>query len=207
MKIKSLALSALILASGSAAAVPVEYSGTVLNNWRNYSLIHQGANPSGTGSRRNWLRFEAGQSISFFYDSDTSILNTAGLGAQSFDLFSRNGASATFELLSLDLDLNDVDGFLSGSMAYNITNVSGGSIGNVSGGLFTFDNINMGVFNSVNFVGDVLDQAFLWGGDTANRVGIDFSFNGARVPEPSALLLLGVGLAGLGFSAKRKSKA
>ncbi len=189
MKLKLLGVLSLLLTIGTASATPVLYSGTVIDNdWRNYTLVHDGASPSGSGSRNDWLRFAADQAFDFFYDADAEVINTDGLGTQSFDLFSVNGASGVFNLIAMSLILDDsADGFSEGFIEYSIT------VGTEDiDGVFFFDDINSGIFNSVNIGSSI--TSYLWGADYDNDLGIDFAFTGVPVPESATLLLMVFGL-------------
>ena len=192
----------LAASAGSAFAIPVLHTGEVNEQ---ISLVHLGETPRSSTGPDDWLRFEADQAFSFFYDEDVGQVFTAGLGTQTFGMASANGATATFELVSLDLDLNDTDGFLGGTLGYNVVDTQNWLADDIIGGLFEFENIDATNFNKVTFFGDVL-RAVLWGADSVNDVGVDFSFNGGPVdmPEPStALLLLGAGALGFVVSRRR----
>lgn len=191
---------ALTFISTKAYATPI--LGEVAGNGSNYSVIHTGSNPGGSGQSSDWLWFDDNQALNL--DLNNGFVSL--LGTQTYNLSSQNGATSLLEITGLDLNLNDVtDGFLAGTLDY----VLDGS----TSGTFVFENINMGVFNSASFDGTDL-EIFAWGGDEQNGLGVDFAFTGTvgvlppnAVPVPSTLILLGLGLAGLARRSRKQKTA
>ncbi len=176
------------LFSGVANAAP--YQGTILDGG-NWSLIHEGAGMQPTNGSDDWLRFDPGQPFVF----DVSGLLVTASGPQSYSLASNNGAVATFVLESLSLSLDATTGIPSGSMDYTLDGVAGTF-------LFAAETYGQTVFNSSITDGNTL-TVFLWGGDTANDLGIDIGFEGTLVPLPPAVMLFASALIGLAFLRRR----
>jgi hypothetical protein len=106
---------AFVFVSVQAQATPM--LGEVVGDHSNYSVIHNGSNPEGTGLSADWLWFDDNQLL--MLDLDGGIVSL--LGSQSFNLSSQNAANSLLEITDLDLDLNDgADGFLSGTMCYTL---------------------------------------------------------------------------------------
>ncbi len=181
-----ISVGALALASSANADLVV---GEVING-SNYSLIHNGSQPSGWGDQDDWLRFDDGQSLTF--DLSGGIVTL--LDPHTFTLYSNNGAIGSLVITSLDLDLNDSDGFAGGTMGY----ILNGSIP----GTFSFADDNYSsIFNTSTQTGNQLDL-YIWGGDDKSDLGIDLAFTGLiddgdEIPVPGTLLLLGLGLVAL----------
>lgn len=178
---------------GTHAAHAITYEGTILTGAAGYSLIHEGSTPTPTDGADDWLRFDSGQDFTF----DVTGLVVSATGPQSFSLTSNNGATATFVIASMSLELDDTTGIPSGTLDYSLDGVAG---------TFTFLEESYGntVFNSSEFSGDML-TVFLWGGDTINDLGIDIGFTGSPIPVPPALMLFGSAIAGLAIIRRRRS--
>lgn len=185
------AFLALAFTSFQAHAIPVQ--GLVLSGG-NFSVVHNGATPSGSGNRNDWMWFDPGQAIVMdLTGSDLSLL-----GPQSFSVHDGNGNVSSILFTSLDLDFDDAaDGFLGGTLNY----VLGGS----TAGTFTFLDLNYNsIFNTSEFDGSNL-EFYVWGGDEQNNLGIDLGVTGLvsvissgnSVPVPGSLSLLAIGLLGL----------
>ncbi len=74
----------------------------------------------------------------------------------------------------------------------------------ITANTLTSFSISQTIANIGNY--DVLAMGFIMGGTTGNRFIDNINLN-APVPEPSTFLLLGCGLAGLGFYARKRKKA
>lgn len=153
----------------------------------NFSVIHLGSNPAGTGDQDDWFRFDAGQTM----DLDLTGTQLELLTPQTFSLSTNNGASGMLQLLGFSMDLNDADGFLGGSISYLL---------NGAPGAFLFANQNYGssVYNTSNTTGGTF-SLFIWGGNDDADLGLDLGLT-AQVPEPGALVLLLTGLAAFRLS-------
>lgn len=180
---KKLILGLVIAVSSlaTAYATPVTYTGDILNASQ-YTLVHRLS-----GSVLFW--FDDNQDFTFDYDADTGIITAA---PQVFSLHGSSGA-ATLHLLDFSVtvlpDGNIADG---GYMYYHL----GDANGPIAGGNFVFNTLTSGPFNRVY----PPDNGYLWGGDDANDLGIDFAWT---VPEPSALVLLVMGLLAVRFARRR----
>ncbi len=161
--------------TGAAQATPITA------DVAGFSLIHPGSNPAGTGDVDDWLNFDAGQTIDLDYDSTSNLLSLAG--APIFTLSSANGASAVLVMNSFDMDLNDADGFLGGSIDYTL---------NGDAGTFTFTNNNYTSIYNTSSINNGMLSLYIWGGDDANDWGLDMGLH-ADVPEPGMLVLLLMG--------------
>ncbi len=168
-------------------AVPV--NGLIESNAGQFSVVHTGANPSGSGDpSTDWYWFDDNQSFSF--DLTGGIVSTNGL--QSYQLYAGSGDTMTFDIVSLYMDTNGSNGFAGGEMQYRIDG------GNVRSFTFTDSQYGNSPFNSSSFDG-MNFEAFVWGGDIGAELGIDFAFRGimSQIPEPTTLALFGLGLMGL----------
>lgn len=188
-------VSALLLGANASAATLI---GTFLDDTQ-WSLIHGGSGPTPSTNASEHLRWLAGQDIVF----DLTGTTLSASGPQTFMLMADNFADfATFTLLSFSADLGNANGFVSGSLDYELTVDSGPLASNSPySGTFEFGTMSVGAFNSSSIDGGVFSM-FLWGGDTANNIGIDIGIS-AVVPVPAPLLLLLPSLLGLGFLRRR----
>lgn len=182
---------ALLFASVEAHAIPVQ--GTVLSGG-NFSVIHNGATPSGSGDPNGWMLFDPGQAIVM----DLTGTDLSLPGPQSFTLHDGNGLMNTILITALSLDFNDpTDGFLGGSLSY---------VFDETPGTFTFLNQNYSdIFNTSSFDGSNL-EFYVWGGDAQRNLGIDLGVSGlvsvissdsGSVPVPGTFLLVALGLLSL----------
>lgn len=187
--ILSTAIGALLL---TTQAFALTYTGVWLTDAFRYSLVRDGDTPSPVTDPDQWLYFDAGQPFTF---DVTGTTLTAG-GPQVYSLSSTSGATATFTLLSLVLDLSGPNGLAGGSMDYQLDGVAG---------TFTFlEQIYAdSVFNTSSFDGAAL-SVFIWGGDPTNVLSIDGGFTGSPVPLPGALILFASALGCLGFGRRHK---
>lgn len=169
-----------------AQAHAVSYVGTFLSDSNQYSLIHESATPGATNDSADWLRFLPGQE--FLFDITGDMLTTSG--SQSFDLESNNGATATFIILNLVLDLSGPNGLAGGSLDYDLDGLQG---------TFTFVEAIYGGsgYNTSSFDGSTF-TGFIWGGDDVNNLGFDGAITGSPVPLPGAIILFGSALVALG---------
>ncbi|MEM7081832.1 MAG: hypothetical protein AAF465_03795 [Pseudomonadota bacterium] len=172
------AAMALLVALPSAHAVPITA------DIYNFSVVHLGSNPAGTGDQADWFRFDAGQTL----DLDLTNNFLALLAPQSFTLTTDNGATGLLELLSFSMDLNDSDGFLGGSIDYVLNGAAGQF-------LFSDSNYGSSVYNSSSVENGIF-SLFIWGGDDANDLGLDLGIS-AQIPEPGILVLMVTGLIAL----------
>lgn len=177
--------------AGPAHAVPIEASIDISGP---YSLLHP-ITDAGFGDSADWLWFDAGQTLSLDLDLTNNMVTLFG-GPQSFTLASNNGAIAGMDIVGLNMDLNDSDGFLSGAMDYLLDGTAG---------TFNFTNQNYGntPFNSSN-ISDGVFSLFVWGGDDVNGIGIDLGVS-APVPEPATWMLILAGITGLWFSRRQRA--
>ncbi len=204
-----LALLATVLA-GAANATP--FVGEIVNNDRNYSVIHYGNTGSGNLPRNEWLWFDDGQSISFDFDGTAITSSTA----QTFSLSSNNSATAQLTFDPINIVLDGSGGITDGSFIRYVLSdydTTKGDFENTAGTL-TFNGMGsgaLGTFNSSGFSGTTLVTT-LWGGDgahggsgaTFNGIGIDLKFTGVAVPEPGAMLLMLTGLLCVGLLRSRR---
>ena len=188
-------VSALVLLGSHANALSL--TGVVLDDTQ-WSLIHGGSGANPTTTPNEQLRWMTGQEIVF----DLTGTTLTAAGPQTFMLMSDQFDFATFTLLSFSADLDNANGFVSGSMDYELL-VSSGPLAADSPyfGTFSFGTMSSGVFNSSSLDNGVF-SLFAWGGDTSNDIGIDIGIS-AVVPVPAPLLLLLPSLLGLGFLRRR----
>lgn len=190
LRLASMVSFGAVLGLATAAANAIVITGTIENNDNNYSLIHAGSNPTGSDARDQWLRFDDGET--FVFDLTDNMITTSG--SQFYTLTSNIGDMAALEIVSLVADLDGSNGFAGGQLDYVLDGQAGSFV-------FLDKLYGTSLFNSSAIV-DGLFQAYMWGGDVGNDLGLDFSFSG-RVPEPGTLLLFGAGLVAVGFARKR----
>ncbi|MFK8030421.1 MAG: PEP-CTERM sorting domain-containing protein [Gammaproteobacteria bacterium] len=154
----------------------------------NFSVMHLGSNPAGTGSTDDWFNFDAGQSINLDLDLNANTLEL--IAPQSFSMSTNNGATDVLQLLGFSMDLNDSDGFLGGTINYIMN-------GNPGQFLFADENYTT-LYNTSSFENGVFSLA-IWGGDEINDLGLDLGLT-AQVPEPGVLVLMLTGLAAFRLS-------
>lgn len=190
---------ALLSVASTVSALPVD---ATINENRNdgYSVVHSGSNPGGTGNSNDWLWFNPGQSLAL--DVTNGLVSL--LGAQSFDLTSNNGATASILITDLQIDLNDAnDGFAGGYLDYALNGITGS---------FSFADANHNaIYNSGSFDGSSL-AFYAWGGDQNNALGLDLGVTGLvvepdpdPVPVPGTLALALAGLAGVWRSRRKQA--
>ena len=178
---------ALIMTIGfglTAPAFAIPVTG-VIGSANNYSVVHPGAHPSGSGEYEDWQWFDAGQRIQLLLEDGILLLD----GEQTFSLSvpSDPGAAASVTFTELLIDLNDEDGFGDNSyLDYTLDGVDG---------TFTFLNENYGQspFNSSTTEGGQLTVS-AWGGDTLNDLGLDIVI---IITEPGVIALFLLGLTGV----------
>lgn len=153
MKIFRKHLFVLMLgAIGTLSINAVAHATPITADIASFSLIHSGSNPAGTGDEDDWLNFGGGQTIDLDYDSMTNMLSL--LAPQSFALSSVNGATAVMDLFSFDMDLNDTDGFLGGTVDYALDGVLG---------TFSFTNDNYTSIYNTSSVSNGILSLSIWG--------------------------------------------
>jgi hypothetical protein len=168
--------------SGTAHAIPITA------DIANFSLIHLGSNPSGTGDPDDWFNFDSGQTLDLDFDTNASLLSL--LGPQSFSMSTNNGALSTLDLLSFDMDLNDTDGFAGGEVSYFLDSVAG---------TFIFSDANYNAIYNTSSISDGVLTLSIWGGDEINDLGLDMGLT-AQVPEPGVLMLFLIGMVAMRYS-------
>lgn len=184
---------ALIIAMGLALTAPafaIPVTG-VIGSANNYSVVHPGAHPSGSGEFEDWQWFDAGQRIQLLLED--GILLLAGEQTFSLNVPSNPEAAASITFTELLIDLNDDDGFGDGSyLDYTLDGVDG-TID------FLNENYGQSQFNSSSWQGSQLIVS-AWGGDTQNDLGMDIVI---IIPEPGVIALFLIGLAGVTVSRRR----
>ena len=129
----------------------------VIYNGSGFSSIHTGSDASDSSDWTGLFTFDDNQE--FLFSMDDNLFEVSA-GSQFFSL---DGGDATFELISMNLILNDDYSFSSGELSYNIT---GDQQGTDNYGSFEFEALNSGIFNTTSFDEDSgVFSATLWGGD------------------------------------------
>lgn len=214
---KLLVVSIFFTLAGAARAEIIDFEGVLYNDGVNFSSIHTGSDSADSSDWAGVFDFDDNQEFLFSMDNDALVVSA------SSQTFSLNGGDASFELLSMTLNLNEDYSFNGGTLAYNIT---GDQLGTDNYNAFEFNVLDSGVFNTTSF-DEVTGEfnAAIWGGDdtatytgseevcvakfivcfkyetretTEYGLGTDIGFMGTAitksVPEPSILLLLSAGL-------------
>ena len=177
--LQALAASALLITLLPNAAA-VSYTGAFIDNAPSTTLIHEGDGASPTNGAADWLYLQPDLSI----DLDVTA-TTITAGPHTYDVMSQNGATGTFELVSLLINLGGTNGLTDGILEYVLNGVAGAFI-------FADEAYGAG-FNTVS-VSPSEVQIFLWGGDSTNDLGIDLGIIANPVPVPGAFLLFGSAL-------------
>ncbi|MBL4719652.1 MAG: PEP-CTERM sorting domain-containing protein [Alphaproteobacteria bacterium] len=167
----------------------------------------------GTGTK---ITFDQGETVIFRNSTFEVALWTSSsdltVGAANASHGSVQGVAVTHDI--------------SGEINFEIRQIAGANDGAVLADTFEFFTIeNMGPINGIGSAGGSPEvfNTYLWGdtgafdgaciGDcgqilsafyAAEGLGIDIAFSGAQVPEPGALVLIGVGLLGLGLARRRR---
>lgn len=169
----------------------------------NYGVSFSGATlavvDTDAGGSGNFANEPSSNTIMFFADGDNAILNFAAGFDTGFSFFYSSNGAAIVDVYS---GVNKTGTKLASiNLASNFSN--GGCVGDPTGAYCHWDAVGVsfaGIAKSIDF------------GGTANFVAFDnVTFGSATpvpgIPEPSTYALMALGLAGIGFVARRRKSA
>jgi PEP-CTERM motif len=109
----------------------------------------------------------------------------------------------------LPADFGTFNGDGTGPFSFGIscTTCGNGNLGITSNLQFTIANATIAEVTAANVPNGNIFVADVFSGQTGNTGPVDASTPTTSVPEPATLTLLGIGLLGLGFAARRKTRA
>ena len=200
------------LSIGSASATPFNISMVADNDFAIFSGTSTGINTLLYQNDKNWkdqipeisthtFNLAAGDDV--FY-----VLGMGGGGSEENISGEVNGVNMTDSSVSVSMS-SDLSSFLTGYSALNYSNLRDGTYdAALSDVQSVFSTLTWGapVLNSSQevIVKAGFGQGFIFDTYTAHLFSFEAADVGVSVPEPSILALMGFGLAGLAYRAKRR---
>ena len=186
---------------GNFAAINNFYNGgtdSLGNSGTNYGIAFSTATlgiiDADAGGGGNFANEPSPSTIMFFLDANNAVLNAAAGFTTGFSFFYTSSTAASVNVWS---GLN-ATGTLLGTLNLNAQFNGNNCVGDPSGGFCNWTAVGVG------FSGTAMSIDF---GGTANQTGFDditFGSVTPGIPEPSTYAMLALGLAGIGFVARRR---